>query len=64
MTRTARLTTVRILQHSAGRTAATVLLQLMNGDKAEDIPTETILPVELVVRESTAPASTVRIPRG
>ena len=36
----------------------------MNGDKAEDIPTETILPVELVVRESTAPASTVRIPRG
>lgn len=49
-----RLTTVRILQHSAGQTAATVLLKLMNGDKAEDIPMETILPVEIVVRESTA----------
>lgn len=48
-----RLTTVRILQHSAGQTAAAVLLQLMNGDKAEDIPTETILPVEIIVREST-----------
>jgi LacI family transcriptional regulator len=51
-----RLTTVRILQHSAGQTAATVLLQLMNGDKAENIPTETILPVEIIVRDSTAQA--------
>jgi LacI family transcriptional regulator len=49
-----RLTTVRILQHSAGCTAATVLLQLMNGEKAENVPMETILPVEIIVRESTA----------
>jgi LacI family transcriptional regulator len=51
-----KLTTVRIQQHSAGRTAATILLQLMDGEKAEDVPTKTILPVEIIVRESTAQA--------
>lgn len=51
-----KLTTVRIQQHSAGRTAATILLQLMNSQTSEEVPLETILPVELVIRESTAPA--------
>lgn len=50
-----KLTTVRIQQHSAGRTAATILMQLMNGEKPEDVPMETILPVEIIIRESTAP---------
>lgn len=51
-----KLTTVRIQQHSAGRTAATILMQLMNGEQPEDVPMETILPVEIIIRESTAPA--------
>jgi LacI family transcriptional regulator len=49
-----RLTTVRIQQHNAGSTAAKVLLQLMDGENAENVPMETILPVEIIVRESTA----------
>lgn len=52
-----KLTTVRIQQHNAGRTAATILLQLMNPETSVDVPVETILPVELVIRESTAPAA-------
>lgn len=51
-----RLTTVRIQPHVAGCTAATVLLQLMNGENAENVPMETVLPVEIIVRESTAEA--------
>ncbi len=50
-----KLTTVRIQQHGAGRAAANILLQLMN-DNADGVSLETVLPVELVVRESTAPA--------
>jgi LacI family transcriptional regulator len=49
-----KLTTIRIQQHSAGRTAAEVLLKLMNGGSSGDVPQETILPVEIVIRESTA----------
>jgi LacI family transcriptional regulator len=52
-----KLTTVRIQQHSAGRTAANILLQLINPETSVDVPIETILPVELVIRESTAPAA-------
>lgn len=52
-----KLTTVRIQQHSAGRTAANILLQLMNTHNPGDVPMETILPVEIVVRESTAVAT-------
>jgi LacI family transcriptional regulator len=48
-----KLTTIRIQQHSAGRTAAEVLLKLMSADLASSAPIETILPVELVIREST-----------
>ncbi|MCF3643216.1 LacI family transcriptional regulator [Rhizobium sp. TRM95111] len=48
-----KLTTVRIQQHSAGATAARLLLDLL-GNGADDVPLETILPVELVIRESTA----------
>lgn len=51
-----RLTTVRIEQFGAGQAAARTLLHLLNGEDPDDIPTETILPVELVLRESTAPA--------
>lgn len=50
-----KLTTVRIQQHSAGRTAAEVLLKLMNAGTAASAPIETILPVQIVIRESTAP---------
>ena len=48
-----KLTTVRIQQHGAGSTAAKVLLKLIESDGAADVPLETILPVELVIREST-----------
>lgn len=50
-----KLTTVRIQQHGAGRAAAEILLRLLNGETADDVDIETILPVELVIRESTAP---------
>ncbi|MEK1929877.1 MAG: LacI family DNA-binding transcriptional regulator [Pararhizobium sp.] len=49
-----KLTTVRIQQHCAGRAAAEILLRLLNGETADDIDIKTILPVELVIRESTA----------
>ena len=52
-----KLTTVRIEQYGAGRAAANILLQLLNGETAEDVDLETILPVELVIRESTARAA-------
>ncbi|WP_274626454.1 LacI family DNA-binding transcriptional regulator [Arvimicrobium flavum] len=52
-----KLTTVRIQQHSAGRTAAEILLRLMNPVENDAIPMETILPVEIIVRESTARVS-------
>lgn len=48
-----KLTTVRIQQHGAGRAAAEILLRLLNGETIDDIDIETILPVELVIREST-----------
>ena len=49
-----KLTTIRIQQYEAGRTCARLLLSMMN--KSDDkVPNETILPVELVVRESVAP---------
>ena len=51
-----KLTTVRILQHAGGQTAANVLLTLMNGSPPKSIPYETVLPVEIVVRDSTAKA--------
>ncbi|MBB4956074.1 LacI family transcriptional regulator [Agrobacterium vitis] len=50
-----RLTTIRIEQYGAGRAAAEILLRLLNGETGDDVQIETILPVELVVRESTAP---------
>ncbi|MBB4187764.1 LacI family transcriptional regulator [Sinorhizobium terangae] len=50
-----KLTTVRIQQHGAGRAAANILLRLMNAE-TPSVDLETVLPVELVVRESTAPA--------
>lgn len=50
-----KLTTVRIQQHGAGRIAAEILLRLINADNVDEVPVETILPIELVVRESTAP---------
>ncbi|OCP20931.1 MULTISPECIES: LacI family DNA-binding transcriptional regulator [unclassified Ensifer] len=51
-----KLTTIRIEQHSAGRTAATLLMRLINSNDLESVPIETILPVELIVRDSTGPA--------
>jgi LacI family transcriptional regulator len=47
-----KLTTVRIQQYGAGRAAAGILLRLLNGETVDAI--ETVLPVELVIRESTA----------
>lgn len=51
-----RLTTVRIEQYGAGQAAARTLLRLLNAEAPEEVPVETILPVELVIRDSTAPA--------
>lgn len=48
------LTTVRIQQSEAGATAAERLIAAISG--ANDSPLETVLPVSLVVRESTARA--------
>lgn len=48
------LTTVHVPANSMGRIAATRLLQLING---EPVPSQDVLPVELVVRDSTAPVS-------
>ncbi|WP_425336357.1 substrate-binding domain-containing protein [Sinorhizobium garamanticum] len=48
-----KLTTVRIQRHGAGHAAANILLRLMNAETAS-VDIETVLPVELVVRESTA----------
>ncbi|MBB3397340.1 MULTISPECIES: LacI family DNA-binding transcriptional regulator [unclassified Rhizobium] len=50
-----KLTTIRIEQFGAGKAAANILLQLLNNDGAA--ARETILPVKLVVRDSTGPAS-------
>lgn len=47
-----RLTTVRIRQFEAGCTAAEFLLDMIRGERQE--PVGTILPVELMVRDSTA----------
>jgi LacI family transcriptional regulator len=55
-----KLTTMRIEQHSAGQTAARVLLRLINGTDGNEVPGETILPVKLIVRESTAPPRSAR----
>ncbi|TPL43707.1 LacI family transcriptional regulator [Mesorhizobium sp. B2-4-6] len=49
-----RLTTVRIQQFEAGQTVASMLLRLMNPATGNDVPLQTVLPVSLVVRESTA----------
>ena len=47
-----RLTTIRVQQYEAGRTGAEMLLAAIRGEKQG--PIGTILPVELIVRESTA----------
>lgn len=49
-----KLTTIRIQQHEAGVVAAKILLKMISSDDFESVPIETILPVELIVRESTA----------
>lgn len=48
------LTTVRIKQFEAGQTSARILLQMIE-ESEQAAPMETVLPVELVVRESSAP---------
>ncbi len=53
-----KLTTVRIRQHGAGRCAAEILLRLMGPPDHQTVPLETILPVEIVIRDSTAPVCT------
>ncbi len=54
-----KLTTIRIEQHSAGQMAARVLLELINGALDNEVTRETILPVKLIVRESTAAPKSV-----
>lgn len=51
-----RLTTIRIQQHEAGRRAAEILLQVMN-QESDEVPLETILAVEVVIRDSTGKCS-------
>lgn len=48
------LTTVRIKQFEAGQTSACILLRMID-NAGEGAPMETILPVELVIRDSCAP---------
>jgi DNA-binding LacI/PurR family transcriptional regulator len=52
-----RLTTIRQPLISMGAAAASTLLRQIQG---EDVPEETVLQPELVVRESTGPASISR----
>lgn len=52
-----RLTTIRIRQFEAGQAVAIRLLDLI-GPLGDDVPPETILPVELVQRDSVAPPKT------
>lgn len=58
-----RLTTVRIQQFEVGRVSAQLLLQIMN-DRDSSYPKETVLPVELIVRDSVtmAPTKPVHVP--
>lgn len=53
-----RLTTIRVPQFEAGRTCGELLLRLMQGEALGAIGT--ILPVELIVRDSTGPAVPLR----
>lgn len=55
-----KLTTVRIQQYSAGSTAAAILLRLIDAVPDDQIPIETVLPVELMIRDSTGPAPAQR----
>lgn len=48
------LTTVRIQQFSAGQIAAKIMIGLIDDPQGE-APKETVLPVELILRDSTAP---------
>lgn len=50
------LTTIRQPRSEIGRKAAERLLAILEGNEPEDAPRDLILPVELVLRESTAPA--------
>jgi len=50
------LTTIRQPLHDMGQSAARILLQRIQGFK--DYPKECAVPPELIIRESTAPAST------
>lgn len=52
-----RLTTIRIQQFEAGAVAARHMLQLLAG-KSQQVPLETILPVELIERDSVAECRT------
>ncbi|WP_108663581.1 LacI family DNA-binding transcriptional regulator [Acuticoccus kandeliae] len=49
-----KLTTIRIQHFEAGRAAARILLSMLLHPE-EEIATETVLPVEIVARESVAP---------
>lgn len=51
------LTTVRIQQYRAGFEAATILLDAIGTDAAQRAPRHVVLPVELVVRNSTGAIS-------
>lgn len=48
------LTTISVNKEKMGATAFRRLIQLMNGSESEDLLTKMVLPVELIVRESTA----------
>jgi LacI family transcriptional regulator len=54
------LTTIRIQPFATGRTAARTLLALMRSQGAE-VAIETVMPVELVVRDSVAPAPSIPV---
>lgn len=49
------ITSVRINAFEVGRTAGTLMLKMLSGGKGV-VPTQTVLPTELIVRGSTGPA--------
>jgi LacI family transcriptional regulator len=54
------LTTIRIESFATGQAAAHALYMLMRGDD-DMVPLETIMPVEIVIRNSVAKSSRMKL---
>ena len=58
------LTTIRVQQYDAGFAAADILLEMIETPAEARVPRHVVLPVDLVIRGSTAPPSAPRAPNG